>query len=228
MGKYFRIPVEGEVAVIDELLLRCDCCVWNKIYRREIIEQKQLRFPNGLRYEDEFFFACYTAHARRICLINEPLCSYRRHGESYTGCGVRKKTGRVKIMVAIANRIWEYHDKQGLLASRIGFVSYRWLQLCMQAYRNAADADELETIKKEAIAFARQYILPQEVLPAAARQRLNLLLEDKWENTTLKWGGLLRIVTKDKSTLTCCRMKTKYYLAGILLMVQQRIHPAIP
>ena len=227
-SKYFRLPTVGEVEASDELLLRCDVCVWNKIYRREVLEQKNLRFPEGLRYEDEFFFACYTAYVQRICFVNESLYSYRRHEKSYMGCDSRKQPGRAKVMVEIANRIWQYYDKQGLIASHAGFASCRWLQLCMRAYRCAVSEEELAIVRKEAAGFVKERILPQKDLPAVARERFILLVEDRWERSTRKWGGLLRIVTKDKSTLTCCRMQTKCCLAGIPLLVQQRIHSAAP
>ena len=49
--------------------------VWNKIYRREVLEQ--LRFPDGKYFEDEFFSTKLFLVAGQIHTISDVLCYHR-------------------------------------------------------------------------------------------------------------------------------------------------------
>ena len=49
--------------------------VWNKIYRREILEH--LRFPDGKYFEDEFFSTSLFLTAGQIRAIPDVLCYHR-------------------------------------------------------------------------------------------------------------------------------------------------------
>lgn len=61
--------------------------VWNRVYRRDIIEKWRIRFPEDRRAypEDMFFNLCYTAHISRILVIPDVLYSYRRQEGSISG-----------------------------------------------------------------------------------------------------------------------------------------------
>lgn len=50
--------------------------VWNKLFRRDAVAQ--LRFPQGLWYEDLFFSAKYISCAKKIVHVPEALYYYRR------------------------------------------------------------------------------------------------------------------------------------------------------
>lgn len=50
---------------------------WNKIFKRKIIEEYKIRFPEGLLGEDAYFKNCYYAVSnRQVGIINEKLCNY--------------------------------------------------------------------------------------------------------------------------------------------------------
>lgn len=55
---------------------------WNKIYKREIIERHQIRFPDRRRAEDWFFNIRYLEKARSAMSINKPLYNYVRNDQS--------------------------------------------------------------------------------------------------------------------------------------------------
>ena len=59
--------------------------VWDRIYRREFIQQNSLRFPENLVYEDHFFCIESELLASKIAVIPEHLYYYRKNaGESIT------------------------------------------------------------------------------------------------------------------------------------------------
>ena len=55
--------------------------VWNRFFRRDIIERWQIRFGEDRRVfaEDMYFTYFYTAHTQRILLLPDRLYTYRRH-----------------------------------------------------------------------------------------------------------------------------------------------------
>jgi len=51
--------------------------VWNKIFKRKIIEKYQIKFPDGLLGEDAYFKNCYYAVSnRKVGIIDEKLYNY--------------------------------------------------------------------------------------------------------------------------------------------------------
>ena len=55
--------------------------VWNRVFRREIIEKRHIRFGCDRRVfaEDMYFTYFYIAHASRILLLPGKMYTYRRH-----------------------------------------------------------------------------------------------------------------------------------------------------
>lgn len=58
------------------------CTVWGKLYRREIIEQNNIRFADLQRigtYEDGLFNLCYLAHVKGAVYVPDYLSHYRKN-----------------------------------------------------------------------------------------------------------------------------------------------------
>ena len=222
----FRLPGHGEVQVSDELLLRCAPSACNKIFRREIIESKGLRFPEGLKFEDSYFYSCYTAHITRMCFVPEELYIYRRHMKGITGTS-RRSVGCALELVQIANLIWRYHVEHDLVKLRIKFLTHFWLELCKNAYGLVVGDDAaFACVEMPAIRFVQQQILSRSDIPPEERERFRLLVMHNWVRTSRKWGGLFRVCRKDQSTLAFCRMKNRYYLFGIACWRRSRTYKA--
>lgn len=66
---FFRNSVWGKM----------DICVWNKLFRRSMLEEHHLRFETALKYgaEDETFRLMAIPHARRLAFIPDCLYYYR-------------------------------------------------------------------------------------------------------------------------------------------------------
>ena len=60
--------------------------VWNRLFRRDIIERWRVRFPADRRAypEDMYFNLCYLAHISRIICIPDILYAYRKRPGSIT------------------------------------------------------------------------------------------------------------------------------------------------
>ena len=62
---------------LDPALLSC-YVIWNKLYRRSIIEDAQLRFPPYVFAQDSVFAMRYAFLSETIVTLHEDVCRYRR------------------------------------------------------------------------------------------------------------------------------------------------------
>ncbi len=59
--------------------------LWNKLFRRELIERGKIRFTSGLSYGEDFCFVCdYLQNAQRISFSKDVVYRYVRHPHSMT------------------------------------------------------------------------------------------------------------------------------------------------
>lgn len=57
---------------------------WNKLYKRELINEYDLQFPIGLWYEDLYFTTCYLLIGKNYSITNNFLYHYRQNDKSIT------------------------------------------------------------------------------------------------------------------------------------------------
>ncbi len=214
-GKYFDLPAEGEVDADDDMLERCNVCPWNKIHRRDILERGQLRFPDGLRFEDEYFFAAYSAYVQRIAFVPDKLCYYRRRSNSTMGQVVGGAAEYTGDYARIANRIWLYHEKRDLVSRRLPYLANVWLKLCALALDMGTTPAECSEMESEMIAFAEAHIAPCTGMPFVAGQRLKLLMEHRWVGKHKHLGGLILSRCKERVFSGGCMIRRKYYWMGV-------------
>ncbi len=60
-----------------QFLTKINNAGWNKLIRRQLIEENQLRFEPDMRYEDFIFMMKALLLSTSICVIHEPLYHYR-------------------------------------------------------------------------------------------------------------------------------------------------------
>lgn len=54
--------------------------LWNKLFRGDLIREKEIRFVSGLHWGEDFVLVMrYLAHAERIGYLTEPVYDYRRN-----------------------------------------------------------------------------------------------------------------------------------------------------
>lgn len=80
----FKIKFSGEVAITTQVILRTNPHVWNKIFRRSIIEKYHLRFPVVLIGEDTCFYYRIMPLIPKMYFLDEKLHHYLRRDDSIT------------------------------------------------------------------------------------------------------------------------------------------------
>lgn len=60
----------------NEMIEKARVLAWNKLYKKEILDEAKLQFPKGLRYEDVEFFYKLVPYLERVSFVKEPLIYY--------------------------------------------------------------------------------------------------------------------------------------------------------
>ena len=113
-GHYWDCPSkseEGCCSLDEEILKKINSCVWNKIYRRDLIADNNLEFPVGLKHEDEYWWRLYTCYAKNIAWTQKQLCFYRLRSDSI----MRQIHQDEQLnLLQIGIRVYEEINKRGI------------------------------------------------------------------------------------------------------------------
>lgn len=79
---YYSIKYSGQTKITEDVILNTDLSPWNKIFKKSIILDNKITFPEGLYYEDAYFCSAYLCCSRRAYFIDKQLHNYVRHESS--------------------------------------------------------------------------------------------------------------------------------------------------
>lgn len=110
-----RFPAyfDGMQIADSEDLMRVCVAPWAKLFRREVFQLHDLRYPEGLHYEDIFLHWTFCVLAPRIYFIPAPTYVYTTNRPDSIMSNTNKKTGNEKAFLKIVRRIFEFHQKNG-------------------------------------------------------------------------------------------------------------------
>lgn len=109
--EYYRIKYIGIQSVTNDLINNCDVSPCNKIFKRSIIDNHDLYFPVGLKYEDAYWFLCYMLWVKRAFFIDEKLYNYVRRDNSTMNQTFRKNSELAIDHLKIAFAIFDYMNE---------------------------------------------------------------------------------------------------------------------
>ena len=79
---WHSLKYRGKITLKNESFYNLTHTVWNKIYRKSIIDKYNIDFPEGLIHEDFSFYTKYMALAPKTYCLNEYLYFYRKRQNS--------------------------------------------------------------------------------------------------------------------------------------------------
>lgn len=114
-------------------------CVWQRCYRREFLEENNLRFREGILHEDNEFTPRACLKSKRVKVIPDVLYNYRiRPGSIMTTRGLRSK----ESLITIGNEL------SALFAKEDGIDKTIVYQALTQCYQMAFIANTREEDRK--------------------------------------------------------------------------------
>lgn len=133
--RYFDHAENGCIEVTESFLLKSDAAAWNKIYRRSIINERGLTFPEGLVYEDNYFYHLYGVWARHAFYMPEKCYHYVRRADSIMGQTLARKASTVGDMIEIIRRMHDYLQLHGQLEMHMHRLCRIFFNLSFQSLR---------------------------------------------------------------------------------------------
>ena len=159
MQRYFTLPDEQTLAATPQLVAKLNDTAWNKIYRRELIERFQLRYPHGIWYEDFSFTRMYSSICRNIRLTPKRYYHYVLRESSIMGQSLKHKTPKVIDRLTSMGVVLDFYERHGL-TERFRPVISQWLhQLPIMMQRLPKDL--IRDGKGKTVDFLRRHKLDQ-------------------------------------------------------------------
>ena len=114
--KHFKINFSGITELTDEIIDNFYVCVWGILYKRSEIERINIRFPDGLNYEDNYWHWCFFTSVLKINFIENYTYKYFRRSQSITSKTFKSCSITQSIdMLYIVEKIIEFWDNKNLL-----------------------------------------------------------------------------------------------------------------
>lgn len=102
-------------------------CVWNKLYKAELLRDNNLFFPENLAYEDHYFAALVYFYVERLYILEERLYHYFVNENSTV-----MSVGAAHHMdiLQVDTMLWDACEQRGLLELYRTELEYQFLSLC--------------------------------------------------------------------------------------------------
>lgn len=214
-AKYYQIRYRGLVAVTEEVLLHTDVSVWNKIFRHNLIKKYGISFPEGVLYEDTFFFYTYGIHAKNACYIEKKLYHYQRHAQSIMSQTFGGRSDYLIHFMIIGEKIRDYLKENQLLHKHAKL----FLKVFFSLLNSALGYEKIEERKAHIFDYAER-ILSSSDIQTDEMQDMKYacdLLRNRIPvgSVRKRWGGVLRI--KYKAHYAKC------YFCGLPFMILKTV-----
>lgn len=153
---YLRVKHSGVFDVTEYMTYTTPGVLWNKIFKRSIISDYGIRFPDGLKYEDVCFFNMYMLWAKKMSFITDKLYNYRRRAGSIMNQTFQQNAINHAIDgMGTATWYYNYIKSHGLLDSK---KIYFWRNVFINNFYFALDNASNPTHRREIFDYAIKFI----------------------------------------------------------------------
>ena len=180
-SSYFDPHCLGLVDIDEAVIRGTNVHAWNKVFRREVVDQYQIAFPDGLLYEDfTFTMACLLA-SRRAFYLEDRLYTYRLRPNSTMALTRLSPFERASDHIAVVMRLFDFMKDRRLLAGREALLAGYFVEYFHLAWQHAP-AESRENIYAQAEQCLKEF-------------------EADFQTKNLVWQALLRDGTEEKRKL---------------------------
>jgi glycosyltransferase involved in cell wall biosynthesis len=144
-SSYFDPPFLGAVALDEAVIRTTNVHVWNKVFRREVIERNRILFPDGLFYQDFTFTTAYLLVSRQAFYMEERLYTYRLRPDSTMARTRRSSFEHASDHIAVVMRLFSFMKERRILAGHETLLADYLVKYFNLAWQYAS-AENLEAI----------------------------------------------------------------------------------
>lgn len=139
---YVKLKFSGKQKVTWNLIVHTDVSLPSKIMKKSLIDKYGMHFPDGLHFEDAYFFDQYLTASKTVYYLEEKLYNYHRNNESIMSRSF-KKTSISLDYIQIIPRTYAYLKKNKLFDTYNDFFWHRFIQYYAFSYDNAPASKKL-------------------------------------------------------------------------------------
>lgn len=155
---YYTLKYSGLQRITDELIMKTDLSVADKIFRKSTLHKYQLRFPPGLRFEDAYFCPAYFFVSSKIYFVEERLYNYIRRNNSimsqtWSGNTVDKAIDHTIVAI----QLFEFLEKHGKLAGHADIYWQLFEAFLAFSITNSHSSQSRKAAKEMASSFIAQH-----------------------------------------------------------------------
>ena len=167
---HYLMETEGEPKVLQprgrvreyenqkDMLIDPQVSPWNKLYRREVLMQQDVNFPEGLIYEDTAFYIKTIPYVKKAAYLDEQLVYYFLRGNSTMNANKSQKVGNI---FPVLENILEFYKKYGFYENYKEELEYFCVKivLCSSLSRigRVMDRELEQQLLDQSFAFIQKY-----------------------------------------------------------------------
>jgi len=110
-----------------EMLVNARVVAWNKLIKRSIIEETNLKFTKGVRYEDVDFFYKLVPHLNKVSFVKKQFIHYIQRDTSIANTQNKKTKD---IFIVLKNTI-DYYKEKNLFETYKEELEYTYARLLL-------------------------------------------------------------------------------------------------
>ena len=110
-----------------EMIEKARVVAWNKLIKREILEQTKIEFPFGLRYEDLEFFYKLVPHLNKVSFIKKPFIHYIQRDTSIANT----QNIRTKEVFTVLDNVLSYYEDNNLYNEYKEELEYTYIRILL-------------------------------------------------------------------------------------------------
>ncbi len=119
---YHKIKFKGKKELTDEIILNTTVCVWNKLFKTNIIKTNEVNFPINMELEDNAFFYTYIVNCKYAYFIDRYFYNYIQRKNSGFEKILSRQSNVVGAHLKNLEVICEYYKKNNILKDKKDFI----------------------------------------------------------------------------------------------------------
>jgi glycosyltransferase involved in cell wall biosynthesis len=195
--RYHNPPFRGLVEVDESVIRKTNVHLWNKVFRRDVIERNGVAFPDGLSHDDFAFTLAYLLVSRRGWYLDECLYNYRQRPDSIMEQTRLSSFRLVTDHLAVVRELCRFMKAHELLSGRESFWAEYFVRHFHLTCRYAPEGSREEMydlagrcLKEVEADFSDKDALFQALLRAMETnwRKLDQIVASRWHRVGRKLG----------------------------------------
>ena len=194
---YYALDRSGKCLLSDDVIYSTDLAPTNKLFKKSLLQQYHLAFPEGLRFEDAYFCVAYMCACKTAFYLNRRLYNYIRHNNSLMSAtwSNKNQTDIAIDHLRIAIKLYTFLEQNDLLAIYAPLFWRYFADFTRFALQNSKSKARVREVRAEARAFVAQHEESLHTAPRDIRgQVISLTTKQRLFNIVRIKRALIRLM----------------------------------